>query len=93
MVSDNKSANYEFRLVSSLPIELKNRLKDAEGNNVNINQVSPGSLVCIEITDNPGAIPFLVDGINFYNFFKQKVEKTGFSIMKAIDALKRKEEQ
>lgn len=75
------NGDYELRMFCSLPIALKDKIIDLEGKSVPISDIDPLSLVCVQISNNPGIKPYIIQQDKttfdlFYNLAKQR----GFSI-------------
>ncbi len=82
---------YEMRLFSSLPKELKEKVINFNGQGISIMDIEPLSLVCVQISSNPGVKPFLVEqGKTTFDLFKILAKERGFSIEKFHNALQSK---
>jgi hypothetical protein len=85
------SGNYEFKIFCSLPSELREKIIDLNGNIVSLNDINPFSLVCVQISSNPGVRPFIIsNGNTTFDLFKKLAIERGISIEKLREALAQK---
>lgn len=82
--------DYEMKLFCNLSKALKEKVVTIDKESISISDVNPLSLVCIEISENPGITPFIIGEQNTtFDLFKKLAEQRGFSIKNFHDALKR----
>ena len=73
--------DYEFRMFCGLPQRLKERVITIEGNNISIENINPLSLVCVQMSGNPGTTPFIIqEGKTTFDLFKILAKERGFNI-------------
>lgn len=83
-------AEYEMRVFCDLPLHLKERVVNFDEQEVFLQDIDPLSLVCVQVSDNPGIKPFIIEhGKTSFDLFKQLAEKRGFSIQEFNKALQK----
>ena len=81
--------DYEISIVGRLPTLLRDEIRNMNNERVAINKIDPFSLVCIEISENPGAIPFLITpDKTIFDFIKMIAGQKGISLHAVCDKLK-----
>lgn len=84
------NGDYEMMVFGSLPSELRDKIVDIEGNQMSITDVDPFSLVCVQISANPGVKPFVIsNGNTTFDLFKILTKQRGIS----IESLRKKLQQ
>lgn len=83
--------SYELRMFCNLPDSLKDKIIGMNGEEVSLSEINPFSLVCIQISDNPGVRPYIIqEGQTSYDLFKMFAKQRGFSISEFNKALSSK---
>ena len=91
IVNKDFDGDYEFRIFSNLPEHLKSKIVSFDDEKVSLSDINPSSLVCIQISANPGVKPFLIqDGKTTFDLFKLFAKQRGFSISDFNEALQKK---
>ena len=88
---EGNNYNYEVRMFGKLPHDLRTQVKKMDNSKADINLIDPFALVCIEITDNPGAVPFLIEpGKTSFDFLQSRAANRGVNLEEISAKLARK---
>ena len=82
---------FDCTIFSNLPQELRNKVVDIKGSKINLEDIDPLDLVCIQISDNPGTLPIIMENSgDFCNFLVGLAKSIDFDLEAYSERLNKK---
>lgn len=82
--------NIQIIMFKNLPPEQREGIIDLDGRIIDIKTVNPFSLVCVELSGNPGEViskSLIPEGKTTFDYFKKKARELNFDISEFIKKL------
>ena len=85
----SKDAEFDCKIFSRLSKNLRENIVDVDGNKINVENVDPLGLVCVQISSNPGITPFLIiNSEELSKFSNNLAEQIGLDLNEYTESLK-----